>query len=45
MDMYSTACKEALTAKQKAQELQRWKLDEERRLEEARLAEELLWQS
>ncbi|CAM8975697.1 unnamed protein product [Rhodiola kirilowii] len=40
MDMYSTACKEALTAKQKAQELQRWKLDEERRLEEARLAEE-----
>ncbi|KAL9661825.1 hypothetical protein QQ045_026653 [Rhodiola kirilowii] len=40
MDMYSSACKEALTAKQKAQELQRWKLDEERRLEEARLAEE-----
>uniref|UniRef100_A0A7N0SW70 RING-type E3 ubiquitin transferase n=1 Tax=Kalanchoe fedtschenkoi TaxID=63787 RepID=A0A7N0SW70_KALFE len=40
MDMYSAACKEALTAKQKAQELQQWKLDEERRLEEARLAEE-----
>lgn len=40
MDMYSTACKEALTAKEKARELQRWKLDEERRLEEARLAEE-----
>ncbi|KAL6965289.1 hypothetical protein U1Q18_036344 [Sarracenia purpurea var. burkii] len=40
MEMYSTACKEALTAKQKAKELQRWKLEEERRLEEARLAEE-----
>ncbi|KAM5565423.1 U-box domain-containing protein 35 [Rosa sericea] len=40
MEMYSTACKEALTAKQKAVELQRWKLEEERRLEEARLAEE-----
>ncbi|XP_074581027.1 U-box domain-containing protein 52-like [Curcuma longa] len=38
MDMYSTACKEALTAKQKAMELQRWKIGEERRLEEATLA-------
>ncbi|VVB10884.1 unnamed protein product [Arabis nemorensis] len=40
MDMYSTACKEALTAKQKATELQRWKLEEERKFEEAKLAEE-----
>ncbi|XP_059306060.1 U-box domain-containing protein 52-like isoform X2 [Lycium ferocissimum] len=40
MEMYSTACKEALTAKQKAMELQRWKMEEQRRLEEARLAEE-----
>ncbi|XP_024014162.1 U-box domain-containing protein 52 isoform X2 [Eutrema salsugineum] len=40
IEMYSTACKEALTAKQKATELQRWKLEEERKLEEARLAEE-----
>ncbi|EFH56837.1 kinase, partial [Arabidopsis lyrata subsp. lyrata] len=40
MEMYSTACKEALTAKQKATELQRWKLEEERKLEEARHAEE-----
>ncbi|KAK1367632.1 U-box domain-containing protein 52 [Heracleum sosnowskyi] len=40
MDMYSTACKEALTAKQKAMELQRWKMEEEQRLEEAQLAEE-----
>lgn len=40
MEMYNTACKEALTAQQKAVELQRWKLEEERRLEEARIAEE-----
>ncbi|KAL9266811.1 U-box domain-containing protein [Drosera capensis] len=64
MDMYSNACKEALTAKQKASswnfyninlyinvanfmitwlqamELQRWKLEEEQKMEEARLAEE-----
>ncbi|XP_050223722.1 U-box domain-containing protein 52 isoform X2 [Mercurialis annua] len=40
MDMYSTACKEALTAKQKATELQRWRVEEERRMEEAKLAEE-----
>ncbi|WOL17397.1 U-box domain-containing protein 52-like [Canna indica] len=40
MDMYSTACKEALTAKQKAMELQRWKMEEEKRLQEARFAEE-----
>ncbi|KAM0933717.1 putative protein kinase RLK-Pelle-RLCK-IXb family [Dioscorea sansibarensis] len=41
MDMYSTACKEALTAKQKAMELQRLKKEEEQRLEEARIAEEV----
>ncbi|KAL1532197.1 U-box domain-containing protein 34-like [Salvia divinorum] len=35
MDMYSTACKEALTANQKAVELHRWREDEEKRLEEA----------
>ncbi|XP_057415973.1 U-box domain-containing protein 52-like isoform X2 [Lotus japonicus] len=40
MEMYSTACKEALTANQKALELQRWKMDEQRKLEAARLAEE-----
>ncbi|CAD5173043.1 unnamed protein product [Musa acuminata subsp. malaccensis] len=40
MDMYSTACKEALTAKQKTMELQRWKMDEEKRIKDARLAEE-----
>ncbi|XP_009618440.1 U-box domain-containing protein 35 [Nicotiana tomentosiformis] len=40
MDMYSTACKEALSAKHKALELHRWKVEEEQRLEEARSAEE-----
>ncbi|KAM7480938.1 hypothetical protein LguiB_005521 [Lonicera macranthoides] len=40
MDMYSTACKEALSAKQKAMELHQWKMEEQQRLEEARLAEE-----
>lgn len=40
MEMYSTACKEALTAKQKATELQKWKLEEERKFEEAKHAEE-----
>ncbi|KAL0324038.1 UNVERIFIED_CONTAM: U-box domain-containing protein 52 [Sesamum calycinum] len=40
MDMYSTACKEALSAREKAKELQRWKMEEQKRLEEARLAEE-----
>ncbi|XP_019447826.1 PREDICTED: U-box domain-containing protein 35-like [Lupinus angustifolius] len=40
MEMYSTACKEALTANQKAMELQRWKMEEQKKLEEARIAEE-----
>ncbi|XP_068642594.1 U-box domain-containing protein 35-like [Aristolochia californica] len=40
MDMYSNACKEAISAKQKARELHRWKIEEEHRLEEARMAEE-----
>ncbi|KAI4376846.1 hypothetical protein MLD38_014559 [Melastoma candidum] len=39
IDMYSTACKEALSAKQKAREFDRWKMEEEQRLEEARHAE------
>ncbi|KAK1551310.1 hypothetical protein Q3G72_033726 [Acer saccharum] len=40
MEMYSAACKEALTAKQKAMELHRWRLEEGQRLEEAQVAEE-----
>ncbi|KAI3698448.1 hypothetical protein L2E82_41999 [Cichorium intybus] len=35
MEMYSSACKEALTAKQKAMELQKWKLEEQQKIEEA----------
>ncbi|KAL0903339.1 hypothetical protein M5K25_027711 [Dendrobium thyrsiflorum] len=40
MEMYNTACKEALIEKQKAHDLDRWKKEEEHKLEEARLAEE-----
>ncbi|XP_015575800.1 U-box domain-containing protein 35 isoform X2 [Ricinus communis] len=40
MDMYSSACKEALSAKQKTREYQRWKLEEQHRFDEARIAEE-----
>ncbi|GMG99178.1 hypothetical protein Nepgr_001018 [Nepenthes gracilis] len=40
MDMYNNACKEAFTAKQRAMQLQRWKMEEKRRLDEARFAEE-----
>ncbi|KAK8505259.1 hypothetical protein V6N12_067229 [Hibiscus sabdariffa] len=40
MDMYSSACKEALTAKKTANELHQWKKEEARRFEEARQAEE-----
>ncbi|XP_076882302.1 U-box domain-containing protein 35-like [Bidens hawaiensis] len=40
MEMYSTACREALTARQKAMELQKWKLAEEQKAEDLRVAEE-----
>ncbi|KAG9135676.1 hypothetical protein Leryth_002402 [Lithospermum erythrorhizon] len=40
MEMYSTACKEAITAKQKASEIEQWKTDEQQRVGKARLAEE-----
>lgn len=40
MDMYSNACKEAISAKQKAKELHQWKMEEVRKFEEARHAEE-----
>ncbi|KAF3788973.1 U-box domain-containing protein 51 [Nymphaea thermarum] len=40
MEMYSNACKEALTAKQKAKELHQWQIEEARKQEEARLAGE-----
>ncbi|XP_024179662.2 U-box domain-containing protein 34 [Rosa chinensis] len=41
MDMYNIACKEAITEKNKAKELNLWKLEKEYKLEEARLAEEM----
>ncbi|XP_057521507.1 U-box domain-containing protein 52-like [Amaranthus tricolor] len=40
MEMYNAACKEAILAKQKASELQRTKLEEDHRLEQARSSEE-----
>ncbi|GFZ00927.1 kinase with adenine nucleotide alpha hydrolases-like domain-containing protein [Actinidia rufa] len=40
MDMYNTACKEAVSAKKKAKELHQWKKEEAHRFEQARLAEE-----
>ncbi|XP_030490303.2 U-box domain-containing protein 52 isoform X1 [Cannabis sativa] len=40
MDMYSSACKEAISAKNKARELSQWKLEESKKFEEARNAEE-----
>ncbi|CAN0880345.1 U-box domain-containing protein 52 [Linum grandiflorum] len=40
MEMYSTACKEAIAAKQKAMEMQRWRNEEEQKLEEAKNSEE-----
>ncbi|XP_048439855.1 U-box domain-containing protein 35-like [Pyrus x bretschneideri] len=40
MEMYSMACKEAISAKHREKELQQWKLNGKHRLEEARLAEE-----
>nr|GLL37981.1 U-box domain-containing protein 35-like [Ipomoea trifida] len=40
MDMYNTACKEAVSAKQMAKQLQQSKMEEARRFEQARLSEE-----
>lgn len=39
IDMYSSACKEALSAKQKATELNQWKMQEHQRLVEAKKSE------
>ncbi|CAL1368365.1 unnamed protein product [Linum trigynum] len=43
MEMYNNACKEALTAKSKARELQRWKMEKEQKLETAKSAEEAIF--
>ncbi|KAL0669465.1 hypothetical protein Bca4012_032169 [Brassica carinata] len=44
MDMYNTACKEAISAKKAATELHKWKADKELKLEEVRLAKETAMQ-
>ncbi|KAL3844258.1 hypothetical protein ACJIZ3_001661 [Penstemon smallii] len=44
MDMYNTACKEAISAKQRADELCQLKLDEASKFEQTRLTEELAHQ-
>ncbi|KAL1319698.1 hypothetical protein HN51_064483 [Arachis hypogaea] len=41
MEMYSTACREALTAQHKLMELNSWRVEEEKKLDEARLAQEV----
>ncbi|KAI4316502.1 hypothetical protein L6164_024482 [Bauhinia variegata] len=38
MEMYSSACKEAISAKNEANEISQWKLEEARKVEQARLA-------
>ncbi|XP_017407546.1 U-box domain-containing protein 35 isoform X2 [Vigna angularis] len=40
MEMYSNACKEALTAQQKLLELHNWRIEEEKKLEDARVNQE-----
>ncbi|KAG9134685.1 hypothetical protein Leryth_001015 [Lithospermum erythrorhizon] len=40
IDMYSNACKEAITAKQKTAEFNQWKAEEQQKVKEATLAQE-----
>ncbi|KAK4367276.1 hypothetical protein RND71_015156 [Anisodus tanguticus] len=40
MDMYNTACKEAVSAHQTAKELSQWKMEEGSRFKQARISEE-----
>ncbi|KAF7830445.1 U-box domain-containing protein 51-like [Senna tora] len=40
MDMYSSACKEAISAKNQANEINQWKMEEARKVEEVRLSGE-----
>ncbi|KHN32924.1 U-box domain-containing protein 34 [Glycine soja] len=37
-EMYSSVCKEAMTAKHKAMELQRWKVEEQKKLEDSSMS-------
>lgn len=38
-DLYSSACKEAMTAKHKAMELRRWKVEEQKKSEESHVGD------
>ncbi|XP_057427207.1 U-box domain-containing protein 52-like isoform X3 [Lotus japonicus] len=40
MEMYNSACKEAISAQNKAKEINQWKLEGARKVEEAKLSEE-----
>ncbi|KAK7311964.1 hypothetical protein RJT34_10468 [Clitoria ternatea] len=40
MDMYSSACKQAISAKNQAEEIRQWKMEGERTVEEVRLSQE-----
>ncbi|XP_027356925.1 U-box domain-containing protein 35-like [Abrus precatorius] len=40
MDMYSSACKQAISAKNQAEQIHQWKLEEGRKVEEVRLSQE-----
>ena len=40
MDMYSSACKQAISAKNQAEQIRRWKVEEERKVVEVRLSQE-----
>ncbi|GKC61936.1 U-box domain-containing protein 35-like protein [Tanacetum coccineum] len=40
MEMYSSACKDALTAQQKAGELERWRVEEAQKVSEAKIGDE-----
>ncbi|XP_027333580.1 U-box domain-containing protein 35-like [Abrus precatorius] len=40
MDMYNSACKEAISAQNKAKEINQWKLEEARKVEEVKVSKE-----
>ncbi|XP_028227816.1 U-box domain-containing protein 35-like isoform X2 [Glycine soja] len=40
MDMYSSACKQAISAKNQAEQIRQWKMEEDRKVEVVRLSQE-----